>query len=218
MRTSRLVAIGGAVAVVACVPLAGTAFAEVNQHGVRPAADGSGMVPGTPCHIGTAACVKLGHQGYDGTAWFIRDHKVVRGPVPVATGGPGQDTSVGDFPVTIKDADHVSSETTNSEGNPSEMPYSVFFGGKGEAFHGGGSLNTRTAGCIRLRDADASYFFNNLQKGDRVEIVNSSATNAAGGSSADSDDGWDDTDSDSDSDSDSDGDNRDDKKGLLGGL
>jgi len=211
-RVVKLVAIAGTMAVAAFVTLTGTASAE-SAHGVRPAAD-SGMVPGTPCHIGTAACVKLGPQGYDGQAWFIRDHKVVRGPVPVATGGPGQDTSVGKFKVGIKDADHVSSETTDSEGNPSEMPYSVFFGGKGEAFHGGGKLSTRTAGCIRMRPGDDSFFYNNLQKGDTVEIVGKNATSASGGSSASDDEGddWDDEDSDSDEDND------DNSKGLLGGL
>jgi hypothetical protein len=208
-RVVKYVAVAGALATAAFVTLTGTAAAE-SVRPVRPAAD-TGMVPGTPCHIGTAACVRLGPKGYDGQAWFIRDHKVVRGPVPVATGGPGQDTSVGKFKVTIKDADHVSSETTDSEGNPSEMPYSVFFGGKGEAFHGGGKLTTRTAGCIRMRPGDDSFFYNNLQKGDQVEIVGMGATSASGGSSssASEDDDWDDEDEDADED---DGDS----KGLLG--
>jgi hypothetical protein len=205
-------AIGGlcaAAATAATIAFTGSAAAAP---GAPEAPGSSGMVPGTPCHIGSAACVQLGPQGFNGKAWFIRDHRVIRGPVPVATGGPGKDTSVGKFKVTIKDADHVSSETTNAEGNPSEMPYSVFFGNKGEAFHGGGKPTARTAGCVRLRNGDDSYFFNNLQKGDIVEIVSRSATSAPGGR--------DDSRDDSDRGRDNDDNGRDGTGlgGLLGGL
>jgi hypothetical protein len=174
---ARIVAVAGVAAAAATIPFAGSAAA----------APSSDMVPGTPCHIGSAACVQLGPSGFNGKAWFIRDHKVVKGPIAVATGGPGEDTTPGKFPVVSKDADHVSSETTDSEGKPSEMPYSVFFGRKGEAFHGGGVPTNRTAGCVRLRDSDASYFFNNLQKGDTVEVVSKNAPIAGGGSAPESD-------------------------------
>lgn len=204
-RKRRLLALGGVCATAATA-------ATIAFSGTAAAAPDSGMVPGTPCHIGTAACVQLGKDGFNGKAWFIRNHKVVRGPVPVATGGPGKDTTVGSFPVTIKDVDHVSSETTDSEGNPSEMPYSVFYGRKGEAFHGGGKPTARTAGCIRLRDADASYFYNNLQKGDRVEIVSrSAASSAPDDQEADTSSRDDENDDDNNNDDDGPG-------GLLGGL
>ncbi|MDQ2709173.1 MAG: L,D-transpeptidase [Actinomycetota bacterium] len=184
-RRTRLLAIGAVLAAVACVPFAGTAAAEGSGAGTRPATSNPDLVPGTPCHLGTDACVQLGHSGYDGRSWLIRDDRVVKGPVPASTGGPGSDTSTGTFPVTSKDAHHVSSETRDAEGNPSQMPYAVFFGNKGEAFHGGGNPTTRTAGCVRLRDSDASYFFDNLNEGDQVEVVDSSAASSSGDESYD---------------------------------
>lgn len=204
----RLVVAGGL-----CVTAATAAALTVT--GSAAAAPGAaGMIPGTPCHIGSAACVQLGPQGFNGKAWFIRDQRVVRGPVPVATGGPGKDTSVGKFKVTVKNIDHVSSETTDAEGRPSEMPYSVFFGSKGEAFHGGGKPTARTAGCVRLRSGDDSFFYNNLRTGDIVEIVSRTASSAPGGPDSErsgSRDSRDDNDR---------GDGNDDSGfgGLLGGL
>lgn len=213
VRKGRLMVIGGlcaAAATAAGITFVGTATAATSP--VPAVSDASGMVPGTPCHIGSAACVQVGPQGFDGKAWFIRDRRIARGPVPVATGGPGKDTSIGKYKVTIKDADHVSSETTDAEGRPSDMPYSVFFGNKGEAFHGGGKPTARTAGCIRLRSGDDSYFFNNLQAGDVVEIVGRSAASAPGGERNDSRD-------DDDRGRNNDG-NKDDSGlgGVLGGL
>jgi hypothetical protein len=55
------------------------------------------------------------------------------------------------------------------------MPYSVFFGSNGVAFHGtkaGDNAKNRTAGCVRLANDDATYFFNNLRVGDTVQVVN----------------------------------------------
>lgn len=180
-RRTRLFALAGALAAVATIPFAGSAAAAVGS-GVQPASAASGgLVPGTPCHYGAAACIQLGNAGYNGKSWFIRDRRVVRGPVPSLSGGPGKETSTGTFPVTLKDIDHVSSETTNAQGQPSPMPYAVFWGNQGEAFHGGGDATLRTAGCVRLANPDASYFFNNLNMGDQVEIVSSSAPVAGGG-------------------------------------
>jgi len=51
----------------------------------------------------------------------------------------------------------------------------VFFTKSGVAFHGGGDVGNRTAGCIRLANADARYFFNNLNVGDTVEVVDGSS-------------------------------------------
>jgi hypothetical protein len=162
-RTRLMAGLGVAAAVLAAVPLAGTAMADEN------------LVPGTPCVKGTAACVQLGSQGHDAKAWLIRDDRVVRGPVSASTGGPGSDTPTGTWAVTRKERDHTSSETTNAFGSPSEMPYSVFFGDSGYAFHGGGDPKNRTAGCVRLSDSDARYFYDNLDKGDKVEVVDRSA-------------------------------------------
>lgn len=181
-RGIRLIAMASAFAAVATVPFTGTAFAAVGGGAAHPAPMASGpLVPGTPCHFGTAACVQLGNAGFNAKSWLIRDHRVVRGPVSSATGGPGMDTNPGTYTVTSKDRDHVSSETTNAEGAPSEMPYSVFFGNSGYAFHGGGDPNKRTAGCVRLANPDASYWYNNLNTGDQVEVVPSGAPVAGGG-------------------------------------
>ena len=200
----RLLAMAGAVATLGTLPFTGTAFAAVGSGAARPAPTAYGpLVPGTPCHFGTAACVQLGHQGFNARSWLIRDHRVVRGPVSSATGGPGMDTNPGTYTVVSKDRDHVSSETTNAEGAPSEMPYSVFFGHSGYAFHGGGDPAKRTAGCVRLANPDASYWFNNLNTGDQVEVVSSDAPVAGGG--------YDNRDDDYDNNGHSGG-------GLLGGL
>lgn len=208
-RGVRLLAAASAFAAVATVPFTGTAFASVGSGAAHPAPMASGpLVPGTPCHFGTSACVQLGTAGFNAKSWFIRDHRVVRGPVASSTGGPGKDTPPGTYAVTSKDIDHKSSETTNAEGNPSEMPYSVFFGNSGMAFHGGGDPKARTAGCVRLPNQDASYFFNNLNNGDQVEVVNSGAPVAGGGSDSDDDNDYDNNDDDNDND----------HSGVLGGL
>lgn len=164
MREKRgwLAGVLGAVLALVAVPLLGTAPAQAS-----PAA----KVAGTPCGAGVAACVALGKDGYNGTAWLIRGGKVARGPVAALTGGPGEDTPVGTFHVLSKDLHHVSTETHSASGAPSPMPYSVFFTSSGVAFHGGGDMNLRTAGCVRLADDDARYFFDNLNIGDTVQVV-----------------------------------------------
>jgi hypothetical protein len=151
-------------AVLAAVPFAGSAHAE------------EGLVPGTPCAVGTVACVALGENGFGAKAWLIRNGEVVKGPVVGTSGGPGKDTPTGSFHVLSKDLHHISSETQNAAGEGSEMPYSVFFTSSGVAFHGGGDPASRTAGCIRLPNTYASYFFNNLQLGDTVQVVGSGAS------------------------------------------
>lgn len=127
-------------------------------------------VPGTPCNKGTVACVALGKDGFNATTWFIKDDKVLRGPMASSSGGPGKDTPTGTWKVISKDVDHVSSETTTN-GRPSAMPYSVFYSSSGYAFHGGSTVDKRTAGCIRLSNGDASYLFNHISIGDSVQIV-----------------------------------------------
>jgi L,D-transpeptidase catalytic domain len=145
-------------AVLATIPLAGTASAA----------------SGIPCRVSSGACVALGSSGYNATAWMVRNGRVTRGPVSALTGGPGADTPVGTFRVSSKDLHHVSSATRDARGRPSPMPYSVFFGSKGVAFHGtqaGDDSSNRTAGCVRLANSDASYFFSHLTVGDTVQVV-----------------------------------------------
>lgn len=187
---STWLGVGMAVAVAAAIP-----FLRA------PHAEAAALVPGTPCSVGTAACVSLGKAGYDARAWLIRDGKVVKGPIDATSGGPGEDTAPGSYKVTSKDRNHVSSATRDSAGRPSPMPYSVFFGNSGYAFHGGGDPNNRTAGCIRLPNTDASYFFNSLAVGDTVQVTTSRIGADSGGTDDDDDD-----------------DDGDSGGGLLGGL
>lgn len=117
------------------------------------------LVSGTPCTAAAEACVDLDGQ----QAWLIEDGKVVRGPLPISTGGPGAETPTGTFQVEWKHVDHVSSEF----GTP--IPYSVFFATGGIAFHEG-PLDHPSAGCIRLAKADAEAFFGALAVGDEVQV------------------------------------------------
>jgi lipoprotein-anchoring transpeptidase ErfK/SrfK len=146
---------------------------------------------GVPCGVSDGACVALGKSGYNATAWMVRGGRIVRGPVSALTGGPGADTPTGTFRVTSKDRDHISSATTDAAGRPSPMPYSVFFGSNGVAFHGtqsGDNSKNRTAGCVRLPNGDASYFFNNLRVGDTVQVVNGDGDYSSKGRGRDRDD------------------------------
>jgi lipoprotein-anchoring transpeptidase ErfK/SrfK len=125
-------------------------------------------VAGTPCTAAAKACVDLTNQH----AWLIKDGKVLRGPVPIATGGPGQETPVGDvFRVYRKEKDYKSTESRLADGAPAPMPYSVFFADGGIAFHAG-SPERASAGCVHLDDADAQAWFNYLQVGDHVQVRN----------------------------------------------
>jgi L,D-transpeptidase-like protein len=151
---------------------------------------------GMPCKISNGACVALGSRGYNGTAWMVRGGKVVRGPISALTGGPGEDTPTGTFHVMSKDLHHVSSATRNAKGQPSPMPYAVFFTSSGVAFHGtqaGENSAVRTAGCIRLPNSDASYFFKNLSVGDTVQVVNGGGDYGSSSSSRGDDDDHDDS-------------------------
>jgi hypothetical protein len=165
-----LAGLGVLTAAVVALPLVGIAPAHASSASAPARSD---LVSGTPCDVDAKACVALGNQGFNGKAWFIENGHVVRGPLDVSTGGPGEDTPTGTFQVISKDIDHRSTQTTNAEGQPSPMPYSVFFTKSGVAFHGGDG--ERTAGCVRLDDQDAKYFFDNLGIGDTVQVTDGAA-------------------------------------------
>ena len=158
--------------VAAGLAVAGTAIAA------SPAAEAAyreALVPGTPCTVSAKSCVDLDSQ----KAWLIKDGKVTRGPVPVATGGNGQATPVGhSLRVYRKDANHKSQESRLPNGQPAPMPYSVFFNDGGIAFHSG-SPNRSSGGCVHLNPADAKVWFNTLQIGDKVQVVSAKAEKAA---------------------------------------
>ncbi len=115
---------------------------------------------GVPCSATAVACVSLSKQ----EAWFVRNGKIVRGPVRVATGRAGYGTEVGTFSVFRKNLMWYSTIYNNAP-----MPYSVFFDG-GEAFHEG-SIYERSHGCVHLSSNDAAWVYNFLHIGDKVQVV-----------------------------------------------
>ncbi|WP_226369830.1 L,D-transpeptidase [Pseudonocardia oceani] len=96
-------------------------------------------------------------------AWLFQDGRILRGPVPISIGDEFDPTPPGRYAVEWKAKDWVSREY----GTP--MPYSVFFAPGGIAFHEG-SLQTSSAGCIRMERANAAAFFDHLQVGDEVQV------------------------------------------------
>jgi hypothetical protein len=123
-------------------------------------AQGPALVEGTPCTEAARACVDIGGR----QAWLVEDGVIVRGPVPISSGGPGRETPKGDFRVEWKNANHRSAEF-----NGAPMPFAVFFAEGGIAFHEG-SLHTPSAGCVRLAYDDAGAFYDFLQVDDRVQV------------------------------------------------
>ncbi|MBW0106751.1 L,D-transpeptidase, partial [Pseudonocardia sp. KRD-291] len=116
------------VGVLAGVGAAGTAVA------------GPDTVDGTPCSVGTRACVDLETD----QAWLIRHGEIEYGPVTVSHGGQGEETPTGEFSVQRKDAHHRSKEFDDAP-----MPWAVFFAPGGIAFHEG-NPQTQSAGCVRM--------------------------------------------------------------------
>jgi len=122
---------------------------------------GTSTAAEAPCGAGAEACVDLSDQ----EAWLLDgEGGIVRGPVPITSGTLDDPTPAGDFHVTRRSIDHVSSIT----GTP--MPYAVFFDHRGRAFHEG-SLERPSLGCVHLAHDDAVAFWDALQMGDSVEIV-----------------------------------------------
>ncbi|MEU4374800.1 L,D-transpeptidase [Pseudonocardia alni] len=168
--------LAGMVAVIG-IGLAGTAVAATGPESsaVAKEAHAEALVPGTPCTVSTRACVDLESQ----RAWLIKDGAVSYGPVPIASGGAGQETPVGhSFRVYRKSADHVSGEFNGPDGQPAPMPWSVFFADGGVAFHGGDRARS-SAGCVKLDPEPAQTFFNDLVDGDKVQVVNASVEQQA---------------------------------------
>lgn len=159
-RVATVIGIVCAASTATAVALAAPAMAA------PPPAPRPTLINGTVCTTGARACVDLVKQ----KAWLIDPTgKVVRGPVPITSGGPGQETLPGTFKVMWKDKNHVSNESKTPQGQPAPMPWSVFFEQGGVAFHGG-SLERASAGCVHLADADAQAFYNTLQIGDQVQV------------------------------------------------
>ena len=173
--SQRLIVAG--LTAVAVATLAGTAAANsaLEISAVALEAHAEALVPGTPCSVSTRACVDLESQ----RAWLVRDGVVTRGPVPVTSGGDGQETPLGhSFRVYRKNKDHLSGEFSRPDGSPAPMPWSVFFADGGVAFHGGDRARA-SAGCVKLDAPDAQAFFADLVEGDKVQVLNASTEQQA---------------------------------------
>ncbi|GAA3355473.1 L,D-transpeptidase [Saccharopolyspora gregorii] len=115
----------------------------------------------TPCQATAKACVDLSSK----QAWLQENGQGFYGPVPLTSGKAGSETPVGTFRVQWKDADHRSGEFDNAP-----MPNSVFFTTTGVAFHEG-SLEQESNGCVHLSTTAAKKFFDTLNPGDEVQVV-----------------------------------------------
>lgn len=153
-----LVGLGTVAAVVPAAPAALAAPAPAPA-----AAAPAGNAPSSvPCAAEVKACARLSTN----QAWLTDGRgNLLRGPITIDHGAPGNETPTGRFSVQWKDADHRSGEY-----NGAPMPWSVFFDGNGRAFHGG-SPGSQTAGCVRLPDDQAKAFFDALAPGDAVQIL-----------------------------------------------
>ena len=170
-RPATLVAlIAGLVSVLG----AGTALAGPPSSPAADAFRSQPLVAGTPCTVTAKACVDLDSK----RSWLFKDGKVVRGPVPVATGGQGKVTPVGhSLRVYRKSKDHKSQEYREPDGSPAAMPYAVFFQDGGIAFHEG-NVHSSSGGCVRLLKPDAIAWFDYLQIGDQVQVVSAEQVKA----------------------------------------
>lgn len=167
-RTLYAAVLGAVVA--ASVLVTGQAFAEATpESAAAKATRAEPLVEGTPCSISAKSCVDLESQ----RGWLFQDGKILRGPVPIASGGKGEETPVGhSLRVYLKDQDHVSNESFTN-GVADGMPYSVFFEDGGIAFHAGDPYSS-SGGCVHLDIEDAKAWFAYLQIGDQVQVVNAS--------------------------------------------
>ncbi|HEX3961076.1 MAG TPA: L,D-transpeptidase [Trebonia sp.] len=114
------------------------------------------------CPPAAAACVDLTRH----LTWLQSHGKVTFGPVRMEPGPPGSvhATPSGTFSVTWKGGPNVMSNTYNEP-----MPWAVFFGSDGIAFHAG-SLTIASHGCIHLTMADAHYYNEHLAIGAKVVV------------------------------------------------
>lgn len=112
------------------------------------------------CPRSADVCVDLDGQ----RTWLQENGEVSYGPVPSSSGGIGQETPRGSFPVNRKVRHEVSWEFNNAP-----MPYAIYFTYNGHAFHQG-NVATTSAGCVRLNQQDAAHYFANVHIGDTVHI------------------------------------------------
>lgn len=136
------------------------ATAEREARAERQAEQRRASTNSTPCPASARVCVDV-----DGKrTWLQQGGNTSYGPVNMSPGEVGQETPRGDFTVQYKVKDEVSRLFDNAP-----MPYAVYFTNNGHAFHEG-TLDTLSAGCVRLNHQDAVTYFDALQPGDQVFI------------------------------------------------
>lgn len=118
------------------------------------------------CSADAKACFSISQH----RAWLLKAGKVVQVEVSALGGRKGHPTPQGKFTVIDKDKNHHSSKYNDPKtGKPAPMPNYVNFA-PAVGFHAG-SLSTESHGCVHLSAGDAKTFFDNLSKGDRVDVV-----------------------------------------------
>ena len=132
--------------------------------GVASDADSAPKSLPKPCSPDAKACFSVGKQ----QAWLkLASGEVIS--VPALGGRKGHRTPLGKkFKVISKDKDHRSS-LYKVKGKGAPMPFYVNFA-PAVGFHAG-SLSTPSHGCVHLSASDAERFFNNLDVGDRVDVI-----------------------------------------------
>jgi hypothetical protein len=132
--------------------------------GVASDADSAPKSLPKPCSPDAKACFSVGKQ----QAWLkLASGEIIS--VPALGGRKGHRTPLGKkFKVISKDKDHKSS-LYKVKGKGAPMPFYVNFA-PAVGFHAG-SLSTPSHGCVHLSASDAERFFNNLDVGDRVDVI-----------------------------------------------
>lgn len=112
------------------------------------------------CPIKVSACVDLKAK----ITWLQHGSRIFLGPVRMQPGEGSSKTPKGLFTINKK------AQVYFSHTYGGAMPYSVFWGHDGIAYHEG-TLNGFSHGCIHLSMANAKRFFAALHKGDRVYVA-----------------------------------------------
>lgn len=112
------------------------------------------------CPLRVTACVDLKAK----ITWLQHGSHIVLGPVRMQPGEGSSKTPKGLFTINKK------AKVYYSHTYGGAMPYSVFWGHDGIAYHEG-TLTGFSHGCIHLSMANAKRFFAALQKGERVYVA-----------------------------------------------
>jgi lipoprotein-anchoring transpeptidase ErfK/SrfK len=151
---------GAAVAGSSAADLTPAGTSETLTKAVKPKTYNQPKGATIKCSVKVVGCVDLKAK----LTWVQRDGKIILGPVRMQPGEGVKRTPKGHFTVNRKAAVYFSHTYGGA------MPYSVFFGHDGIAWHEG-TLTGFSHGCIHLTMANAKKFFKALHTGDRVYVA-----------------------------------------------